>query len=71
MRSSTASTSTASTLVREQAYQDYLRIMQTARMQAQRARAEAVSAFWCSVGQVFRRAFSLPVMPKRCSSSQV
>lgn len=70
MRSSTISSSNANALAREQSYQDYLRMMQTARVQAQRARSEAVSAFWCAVGQAFRRAFAPPSAPTRSQGCQ-
>ncbi len=70
MRSSTTSSGNASALAREQSYQDYLRMMQTARVQAQRARSEAVSAFWCAVGQAFRRVFALPGVPTRSHGCQ-
>jgi hypothetical protein len=55
MRSFFTVHSPASSLAREQSYQDYLRISQTARVQAQRARSQAVTAFWCSVFDALRR----------------
>jgi hypothetical protein len=58
MRSFFSPLSPASTLAREQSYQDYLRISQTARVQAQRARSQAVTAFWHSVGQALRHLVS-------------
>lgn len=54
MRSFFSIPSRASTLAREQSYQDYLRISQTARVQAQRARSLAVTAFWRSMGKALR-----------------
>jgi hypothetical protein len=58
MRSFFSTPSPASNVAREQSYQDYLRISQIARAQAQRARTQAVTAFWRSVGQAMRHVVS-------------
>jgi hypothetical protein len=59
MRAIVNTIATSHTISAQPSFQDYLRISQTARNAAQRARREAVPAFWCAASRAMRRMTSV------------
>jgi hypothetical protein len=55
MRSTNTTMATDHMALAQPSFQDYLRISQTARSAARRARREAVPAFWCAVSRSIQR----------------